>query len=127
MLKFQSFAGINNVIPSARLTHDQESKTAELSEAVNVDIGLTGEVRRRAGYSELLATCHKNLHQADGFILAMVDGGDLISMDSAGASRVTLYPSLGVSRVWYCNLPDGRTTFSNGMICGITDGATVTT
>ena len=127
MLTFKSFTGINNTVPSQRLIHDNETKTAELASAVNVDIGLTGEVRRRAGYSELLATCHKNLHQADGFILATVDGGDLISMDSAGASRVTLYPSLGVSRVWYCNLPDGRTTFSNGLICGITDGATVTT
>jgi len=40
---------------------------------------------------------------------------------------VVLYPSLGVSRVWYCNLPDGRTAFSNGLIRGITDGSTVTT
>lgn len=110
MLTFKSFTGINNVVPSARLIHDQQTKSAELATATNVDIGLTGEVRRRAGFSELLDTCHKNLHQGSGFILATVDGGDLISMDSAGASRVTLYPSLGVSRVWYCNLPDGRKT-----------------
>ena len=127
MLTFKSFTGINNTVPSQRLMHDQESKTAELASAVNVDIGLRGEVRRRAGFSELAATCHKNLHQADGFILATVDGGDLISMDANGENRVTLYPSLGVSRVWYCNLPDSRTAFSNGLICGITDGATVTT
>lgn len=127
MLTFKSFTGINNTVPSQRLMHDQESKTAELASAVNVDIGLTGEIRRRAGYSELLDTCHKNLHQAAGFILATVDGGDLISMDADGENRVTLYPSLGVSRVWYCNLPDGRTTFSNGLICGVTDGLTATT
>lgn len=127
MLTFKSFAGINNTVPSQRLVHDPESKTAELASAVNVDVGLTGEVRRRAGFSELLATCHKNLHQANGFILATVDGGDLIAMDEAGSNRITLYPSLGVSRVWYCNLPDGRTTFSNGLICGITNGATATT
>lgn len=127
MLTFKSFTGINNVIPSGRLVHDQEAKTAELASAVNVDIGLTGEIRRRAGYSELLATCHKNLHQANGFILATVDGGDLIAMNADGGARVTLYPSLGVSRVWYCNLPDGRTTFSNGLIRGITDGLTATT
>ena len=126
MLTFKSFTGINNVVPSARLIHDQQTKSAELATATNVDIGLTGEVRRRAGYSELLATCHKNLHQGSGFILATVDGGDLIAMDEDGANRVTLYPSLGVSRVWYCNLPDGRTTFSNGLICGVTDGATAT-
>ena len=127
MLTFKSFTGINNVVPSARLVHDRDTRTAELASAVNVDIGLTGEVRRRSGFSELLGTCHKNLHQAAGFILATVDGGDLISMDADGENRVTLYPSLGVSRVWYCNLPDGRTAFSNGLIRGITDGSTVTT
>lgn len=121
MLTFENFSGINNVQPSHRLGDDA------LTVATNVDIGLTGEISRRAGYSEILATCHKNLHQADGFLLATVDGGDLTAMDAAGANRVTLYPSLGVSRVWYCNLPDGRTTFSNGLICGITDGATATT
>ena len=126
MLTFKNFTGINNVIPTERLEHDPETGTAELSQAVNVDIGLKGEIRRRAGYTELLDTCHKNLHQSKGYMLATVDGGDLISMDEDGGNRVTLYPSLGVSRVWYCNLPDGRTTFSNGLICGITDGQTMT-
>lgn len=121
MLTFEKFSGINNVQPSHRLADDA------LTVATNVDIGLTGEISRRKGYSELLGTCHKNLHQADGFLLATVDGGDLTSMNAVGSNRVTLYPSLGVSRVWYCNLPDGRTTFSNGLIRGITDGVTATT
>jgi hypothetical protein len=121
VLTFTKFSGINNVLPSHRLGDDA------LTAALNVNIGLTGDLTRRAGYTELLATCHKNLHQADGFVLATVDGGDLVSMDSAGGNRVTLYPSLGTSRVWYCNLPDGRTTFSNGLIKGITDGKTATT
>lgn len=118
MLTFDKFTGINNVQPSHRI------KNSELTQAVNVDIGLSGEIKRRGGYTEILATCHKNLHQADGFMLATVDGGDLTSFDANGANRVLLYPSLGPSRVWYCNLPDGRTTFSNGLICGITDGQT---
>ena len=121
MLTFEKFSGINNVLPSHRLGDDA------LTVATNVDIGLTGELSRRAGYAEMLDTCHKNLHQADGFLLATVDGGDLIAMDAAGENRVMLSPSLGPSRVWYCNLPDGRTTFSNGLINGITDGATATT
>ena len=127
MLTFKNFLGINNVVPTERLMHDPESAASELVEATNVDIGLTGEVRRRSGYAERVDTCHKNIHQAKGFMLATVDGGDLISMDSSGANRITLYPSLGVSRVWYCNLPDGRTTFSNGLICGVTDGSAATT
>ena len=51
MLTFKSFTGINNTVPSQRLMHDQKSKTAELASAVNVDIGLTGEIRRRSGFS----------------------------------------------------------------------------
>ena len=121
MLTFEKFSGINNVLPPHRLGNNA------LTAATNVDIGLTGEIRRRAGYVQTLDTCHKNLHQADGFILATVDGGDLVALDSAGANRTMLYPSLGPGRVWYCNLPDGRTTFSNGLINGITDGATATT
>jgi len=124
MLKFDKFTGINNVQPAHRLEQDQTGSA--LSVATDLDIGLSGELKRRSGYVETLDTCHKNLHQANGFMLATVDGGDLISMDSSGGSRVTLYPSLGSARVWYCNLPDGRTTFSNGSICGITDGVTAT-
>lgn len=126
MLTFEKFSGINNVLPSERLVPEPKTKITPLAVATNVDIGLSGEISRRSGYSEILATCHKNLHQGDGFLLATVDGGDLTAMNAAGGARVTLLPSLGVSRVWYCNLPDGRTTFSNGLICGITDGATAT-
>lgn len=121
MLTFKEFSGINNVLPQHRLADN------ELTVATNADIGLTGELSRRDGYSELLDTCHKNLHQCDGFILSTVDGGDLIAMDSNGESRVMLMPSLGPGRVWYCDLPDGRTTFSNGLIHGITDGTAATT
>lgn len=120
MLTFTKFSGINNVLPPHRLGDDA------LTAAINVDFGLTSDAARRAGYSEVLATCHKNLHQAEGYMLATVDGGDLVSIAPGGA-RTVLYPSLGPSRVWYCNLPDGRTTFSNGLINGITDGAVATT
>lgn len=120
MLTFEKFSGINNVQPSHRLGSE------ELTVAINADIGLSGEVSRRSGYAQVLDTCHKNLHQAHGFMLATVDGGDLTAMDSSGNSRVLISESLGPSRVWYCNLPDGRTAFSNGLICGITNGATTT-
>ena len=120
MLTFKRFSGINNVLAAHRLPDDA------LTVATDVDIGLTGELTRRAGYAEALDTCHKNLHQARGFLLATVDGGDLVSIRPAG-TRTMLSPSLGPDRVWYCDLPDGRTTFSNGLINGITDGATATT
>lgn len=120
MLTFAKFSGINNVLPTEQLSPDPRSGITPLAVALNVDIGLAGEVRRRDGYTVVDPTCHKNLHQAEGFMLATCNG-DLKSVGGA-----TLYPSLGVDRVWYCNLPDGRTTFSNGLINGVTDGVTAT-
>jgi len=125
MLTFKEFNGINNVLPAERLIPAPRTGITPLATATNVDVGIDRELRRRSGYSEVLATCHKNLWQADGFMLATVDGGDLTAI-APNAARTLIYPSLGIARVWYCNLPDGRTTFSNGLICGITDGATAT-
>lgn len=118
MLTFEKFSGINNVLPPQRVGD------SELVTATNADVGLSGELRRRSGFTEQAAGCHKNVHQADGFLLATRDGGELVAI--AGATTTSLHPVLGVARVWYCNLPDGRTTFSNGLINGITDGASIT-
>jgi len=119
MLKFESFTGINNVSPSHRL------KNSELTVAANIDIGLRGELKRRSGYTQVLGTCHKNLWQADGFMLATVDGNDLVAIAPNG-DRTTVQAALGPARVWYCNLPDGATAFSNGSINGLTAGAAAT-
>lgn len=116
MLTFDKFAGINNVQPAHRLTGSY------LVLATDVDIGLSGELTRRAGFTEVSPVCHKNLHQGAGFMLATTEG-TLTAIWPDGARHV-VHPSLGFSRVWYCNLPDGRTAFSNGLIHGITDGRT---
>lgn len=117
MLTFKDFDGINNVLPAKRLA------PSELVRARNVDIGLSKDLTRRAGYSEVLGTCHKNLWQGSTFMLATCDG-DLTVIRDTG--RQVLLSGLGVERVWYCNLPDGRVTFSNGLIQGVTDGVTLT-
>lgn len=116
MLTFGGFSGINNVLPAHRLGGDA------LVQAVDVDIGLTGEITRRAGYAEVATGCHKNLHQADGFMLATC--GSALTAIHPGGARHTIHPALGPGQVWYCNLPDGRTTYSNGLIHGVTDGLT---
>ena len=108
MLTFEKFAGINNVLPEHRLSG------SDLLQAEDVDIGLTGEISRRIGFSETSDQCHKNLWQADGFMLATC-GSELTAIHPGGARHV-IHPALGSGRVWYCNLPDGRTTFSNGFI-----------
>lgn len=117
MLKFSKFSGINNVQPSHRLD------TRALTQATNVNIGLSGEASRRDGFTERSDVCHKNIWQGNGFMLATADN-DLVK--TTGAVQTVLQAALGVERVWYCNLPDGRTTFTNGLISGITDGTTTT-
>jgi hypothetical protein len=112
MLMLDSFAGINNVLPTYRL------KPNMLAVATNVDIGNDGEITRRQGYSVLSSTCHKNVWQADGFSMAVTDDR-LICIETGDV----LHPALA-GRVWYCNLPDSRTMFSNGLISGTTDGKT---
>nr|WP_314352585.1 hypothetical protein [Comamonas thiooxydans] len=116
MLTFKSFTGINNVQPEHRL------KASDLLAAKDVDIGLDGEVSRRGGYQRLSEVCHKNLWQAAGFQLATTEGA-LVSIAAHGLTTV-LWPNIGPERVWYCNLPDGRTLFSTGLQRGITDGQT---
>ena len=123
MLKFGSFSGLNNVLPNHRLVPEPRTGITPLAAATDVDFGMTSEIKRRRGYSEVLATCHKNIWQAKGFMLATVDGGDLVAIAPNG-TRTFLYFALGATRVWYCNLPDGRTAWSNGLICGITNGLT---
>jgi hypothetical protein len=114
MLTFESFSGINNVQPAHRLAGQ------DLLQAQDVDIGLSGEITRRGGLALLDDGCHKNLWQGSGFRLATV-GAQLTAIHPGGARHV-IHPALGPARVWYCNLPDGRTTFSNGLIQGVTDG-----
>ena len=116
MLTFDAFAGINNILPEHRLTGK------DLLVARDVDIGLTGEISRRAGFTEVSALCHKNLHQAQGFMLATC--GSALTAIHPNGDRHVIHPALGPERVWYCNLPDGRTTFTNGLIHGTTDGLT---
>lgn len=118
MLTFRSFTGIDNVLPPQRLS------AKALVEAMNVDLGLDGEVSRRAGYDIAAPGCHKNLWRGAGFHLATI-GGQLTSVSDGGA-RHLIHPALSSARVAYCNLPDGRTAFSNGAICGLTDGLTGT-
>lgn len=118
MLKFSKFTGINNVLPSNRL------KPTELSVGTDLNIGLDGELSRRDGFVERSILCHKNLWQGDGFMLATYNS-DLVK--TVNGATTLLLASLGSGRVWYVNLPDGRTAFSNGLISGITDGVAVTT
>jgi len=90
MLTFGGFSGINNVLPAHRLGGDA------LVQATDVDIGLTGEITRRAGYAEVAAGCHKNLHQAEGFMLATC--GSALTAIHPGGARTSSTPPWGRAR-----------------------------
>lgn len=121
-MKFTNFTGINNVQPSERLGE------ADLAQAVNVDVGLSGEVSRRQGYATLDATTPVDwLHERKDCTL-VVSGGALfaISLDGATKTAMLTDASLSGRRMWFVDLPDGRTAFANGLLTGITNGVAVT-
>lgn len=119
---FKNFKGIDNVQPSERLVPDRDGQTP-LAQATNVDILNDGALRRRTGYTRITDIHHEHLWQAAGFMLAVDAAGDLKAF-TPGGTYTTVYQSLGCTpRVWYCNLPDGRTVFSNGLLSGVTDGS----
>lgn len=115
MLKFESFKGINNLAGASELT------PADLRTAANVDVTNSGRLQRREGYTVLDACCHGNLFETDDFVLATDARHALVAIWPDG-QRVTVHPSMGVGRIWYVQLPDGRVAFSNGLQCGMTDG-----
>lgn len=123
MLNLRYFTGIDNQHPTSELAIDPKTGATPLRTALNCDIDLNGYLRRRAGRVSVDTGIYRNLFEAEPGLLA-TKNGDLMNVDN---SQV-LYPSLsGSPRTWYTALPDGRTTFSNGLICGITDGSTVGT
>ena len=120
-MKFTSFTGINNIQPSERLGE------SDLAQAVNVDVGLSGEITRRQGFTTLDATPVDWMHERkDGTLV--VSGQDLLAISLDGLTKTTLLTDAGLAgrRAWFTDLPDGRTAFANGLLTGITDGVTVT-
>lgn len=106
------FTGVNNVLNA------RELRSGELTLASNIDINLASQARRRAGYASVSALQHANLWKAGAFTLATRGvAGDLVNVTSGAV----LVASLGHTRVWYCNLPDGKTLYSNGVAQGIVD------
>lgn len=117
LLKFEKFAGINHLADASELT------PADLQTACNVDVTNSGRIKRRQGFAVRDACCHANLFEAPGYLLATDASHALVAIWPDG-QRVQVHPSMGVGRIWYVRLPDGRVAFSNGLQCGITDGRT---
>lgn len=118
MLTFDKFTGMNNVATP------RELGPGELTVGMNVDCDTQANLRRRSGYAQLSDLAHHHLFASvRGFTLATRGfDGDLVRTDTGAV----LQQSLGPARVWYADLPDGRIAFSNGSICGLTDGSSST-
>lgn len=116
MITFKKFTGINNVL----LQH--EMKASDLTQANNVDVDREGRVRRREGYALVSAGARGNLFEAGDLVLTTVPDGSL--MARRGAVEAAVHPAVGPARLWYASLPDQTVLFSNGLVAGVTDGAT---
>jgi hypothetical protein len=116
-MKLTSFLGINNVEPTERL------KPGELVSATNVDVTLTGQVRRRSGFALETAGAHSSLFEGTSLALGVASTGSLVNLDGGAVLRA----GMGLApRVWFCELPDGRVVFSNGVAHGIASAAGAT-
>ena len=111
-MKTETFRGINNVSESTAL------KPGEFSAATNVIIGTSGKLSTRPARTLVATGTAASPRRWLGQVIALLDS-DLVAMSEAGAVQRVVYPSLGYTRVWYAQLPDGRLAFSNGLINGL--------
>jgi hypothetical protein len=117
VITFKGFTGINNVL------QEHEMKARDLTQALNVDVDRENRIRRRQGYTLLDAGARDNLFEArGGFTLYSRADGSLVAR--RGAAETVVHPSISPARVWYVDLPDQTTLFSNSLVAGITDGTT---
>jgi hypothetical protein len=104
MRSLQKFTGLNNVKPAEELGDDS------LTLATNVDLDLEGHASRRAGFVKTSSVRHANLWKANGFTVATRGAaGDLVNVDT----NTVLLAGVSHNRMWFVNLPNGRTLFSN--------------
>lgn len=118
MLTFEQFSGIDNQHASSELVQDAKTRVCALASAVNIDLDLAGRPSRRQGYAQADSGIWRNTWNGAALRLATKDG-DLVNRDTLEVLYETLS---GTPRTWFGEFPDGRVCFSNGLICGITDG-----
>jgi ADP-ribose pyrophosphatase YjhB (NUDIX family) len=99
VITYKQFLGINNVEDPTRV------KPGEMLVASNVDIA--GTLLSRRGRTRLKAGAAHSLYEAPFGLLAVVDN-DLLLLAADGTEVRTVYETIGYTRVWYADLPDGR-------------------
>lgn len=116
-MRVDKFLGVNNV------RHPKVLAPGDLVIADNVDIGMDGEITKRAKLVKISDGEFRCLKEKADHLLA-IRGGDLVKVSLTGAVDSILKYGVGTQRMWYCDFPNGETYFSNGVINGVTDGIT---
>ena len=111
-MKIKEFRGINNVTDRTRLA------TGDLTAATNVDVGARGNLYTRPARTRIATGRAGSVRKWNGEVLALLDN-NLVALSESGTVLRTIYDTLGYTRVWYEELPDGRMAFSNGLINGL--------
>ena len=111
-MKVKEFLGINNVADRTRLA------PGEFTVATNVDVGARGNLYTRPARTRVTTGVAGSVRKWGSEVLALLNN-DLVAINAAGTVQRTIYNTLGYTRVWYAELPDGRMAFSNGLINGL--------
>lgn len=116
---YHKATGLNTLADQERINYDVETGVLGLSEAENVNIDLSGAIRRRAGYTKLqTGLCH-SLFSCGAYGYCVLNG-DLCYIDSTLAIKII--KSIGNFKVAYAAVFDGsdnRVFYTNGITTGI--------
>ena len=104
-------AGLNNKVDPARLRYDSETGIQELAVAKNVDIGDSGRVSRRKGYSKVLdlSDCHSIYNTGDYCLFVHAGALAVLEKDYSYTNIRNVTVGANVSyvqvedKVYYCN------------------------
>lgn len=122
---YHKATGVNTVADATRINYNTETGVLGLSEANNVDIDLSGAIRRRAGYTKLSdGLCH-SLFSCGTYGYCVLNG-NLCYIDSTLA--VSVIKNIGNFKTVYALNFDGtdeRVFFTNGVVTGILYGLQV--
>lgn len=106
------FKGLNNVSDPLRLG------LAWLAQADNVDITDTGALKKRAGYSQTLASPITNAYATLDFKRLFVAGGGVLKAMTGPASAVTLCTGLSTAPMYFTEV-NQEVFYNNGTDSGV--------
>lgn len=113
-MKVDRFTGLDN----QNTGYDEEGlEPGTLTEATNCYVDNDGWILRRAGFALSSSGVYTSLWKGTTLQLAVL-AGDLVKVGGS-----TLHASVGSSRMWFEELPDGRVIYSNGTAMGVINAA----